>query len=128
MAEIKFKEIFNHKIKEISSEITEFVANDPSNPEAGLRMASKAEKLCRNLWQEALGWTEVTESPDGDRKQIIHKPSKWAIQEIMNRVDGRTVAAVSAEDNTATMADNVRRTAIDLANAAAKKAIDDSKS
>ena len=121
MPEIKFQDIFNNKIREISKEVSEFIDIDPNDPESGKRMVTKSEALCRNLWKMALGFIEVKELKDGSPSEVIHKPDKWAVKEIMDRVDGRTVAAVSVEDNTATISDQIRQTAKDLANAMAEK-------
>ena len=115
---------FNEKLREISKEVSEFVPNDPNNPEAGQMMVSKAEALCRNLFKMALGYTTKKKLKDGKETEVIHHPEKWAMKEIMDRVDGRTVAAAPADDRSAPIADRIRQSAKDLVNQAAEVADD----
>lgn len=48
-------------------------------------LITKAEALCRIIWRDAIGWTEIT----GDGKHTIHKPDKTMIQLIYERMEGK---------------------------------------
>jgi len=121
MPNVNFQVVFNDKLREISTEVSEFIDNDPNHPESGKRMVSKSEALCRSLFKMALGWEENRETKEGNITKVVHNPEKWAIREIMDRVDGRTIAAVAVEDNTASIADHIRDAAKNLLNDMAKE-------
>jgi len=106
---------FNDTLRSIASEVSEFVPNDPSHPENGLQMVSKAEALCRSLFKMALGY-ETKKKVKDIETTVIHQPEKWAIKEIMDRVDGRTNVTADAGDNSTPLADRIRQQSKKLIN------------
>lgn len=121
MPKSDFQAKFNGLLTEIAAEVSEFIQNDPNDENAGIRMGSKSESLCRKLWQMALGYTTTTTLKGGEEKKTIHHPDKWAMREIMDRVDGRTVAGTPSESDAAPMSDQIRDVAKAMANKARQK-------
>lgn len=50
---------------------------------------TRGEALAELLWKEALGWEEHRVSEDGNVSVILHPPQKWAMEAIVNRLEGR---------------------------------------
>ena len=76
-------------------------------------MLTKAEAVARYLWKIALGYEEAVAiiNKDGKKtgeKQVKHKPDKWAINVIWDRIEGRVGAAdVKGGSDKASLADKV---------------------
>ena len=97
-------------IKEIASEI----CDDPILKAKGedAVMVTKAEAIARYIWKVALGWEEEVEIyKDGVKVGIRpehHRPDKWAINMIWDRMEGRVGAAdLKAGSDKASLADRV---------------------
>jgi hypothetical protein len=75
-------------LTEIATEETEVI----QDPNCGDRMASKAEALARNIWRDALGYTETTVE-DVDGKKVTHerkiRPDRSCVQLIWDRLEGK---------------------------------------
>jgi len=83
-------------IREIASEI----CDDPEIKAKGedAVMITKAEKIARYIFKLALGYEETVDVLDKGGKKIgikpvIHRPDKWAINIIWDRLEGRVGAA-----------------------------------
>jgi len=79
-------------IREIANEIHD----DPKGEDAV--MVSKAEAIARYIWKVALGYEESVDVCDKTGKKTgirpeVHKPDKWAINLIWDRLEGRVGAA-----------------------------------
>ena len=76
-------------IRQIAGEVTEFV----KDPDGEDRMVTKAEKLARIMWKEALGCEEEQDVyKDGVKtgtKKITHRPDKSMIGLLWDRIEGR---------------------------------------
>uniref|UniRef100_A0A6M3LA83 Uncharacterized protein n=1 Tax=viral metagenome TaxID=1070528 RepID=A0A6M3LA83_9ZZZZ len=60
-------------------------------------MVTKAEAIARHIWNEALGFVEEVDIyKEGKKVGVelkVHKPDKWAINLIWDRLEGRAGAA-----------------------------------
>ena len=98
-------------IKEIASEICDDPVIKAKGEEAV--MLTKAEAIARYIWKTALGWEESVDVLDKQGKKTgirpeVHRPDKWAINMIWDRMEGRVGAtdAKSGSDK-ASLADRV---------------------
>ncbi len=83
-------------IKEIASEICDDPVIKAKGEEAV--MLTKAEAIARYIWKTALGWEESVDVFDKQGKKTgirpeVHRPDKWAINMIWDRLEGRAGAA-----------------------------------
>ena len=83
-------------IKEIASEIHDDPVIKARGEEAV--MLTKAEAIARHIFKLALGYEEAEDVFDktGKKtgiKQVKHRPDKWAINVIWDRIEGRVGAA-----------------------------------
>ncbi len=97
-------------IKEIASEICDDPILKAKGEEAV--MVTKAEAIARYIWKTALGYTEEVEIyKDGVKTGIrpeYHRPDKWAINMIWDRMEGRVGQAdAKAGSDKASLADRV---------------------
>jgi len=97
-------------IKEIASEIHDDPVIKAKGEEAV--MLTKAEAIARHIFKLALGYTEEVEIYKNGVKTGIrpeyHKPDKWAIGVIWDRMEGRVGAAdLKSGSDKASLADKV---------------------
>lgn len=98
-------------IKEIANEIHDDPVIRAKGEEAV--MLTKAEAIARYIWKLALGYEESVDMLDKTGKKIgvkpeVHKPDKWAINIIWDRLEGRVGAAdLKAGSDKASLADRV---------------------
>ena len=99
------REIANEKVKPLED------ADAPN----GIRMATRAEAMARQLWRMAEGYTETVGS-----KEKKHAPDKAIITILMERMEGR-VPTIDAKDQKpkASVADRVSEQAKKRTNALA---------
>ena len=97
-------------IKEIASE----THDDPVIKAKGedATMVTKAEAIARYIWKTALGYVEEVDIyKDGVKTGIrpeVHRPDKWAINIIWDRLEGRVGQAdAKAGSDKASLADRV---------------------
>jgi hypothetical protein len=91
----KAGKLLSRFIRQIAEEETEFVKDDDGVD----RMASKAEALARQIWRQALGYTEyVVSDPTLPPVEVIHKPDQKMLALLYDRMEGR--AATATEDET----------------------------
>lgn len=96
-------QLLSYYMREIAKEKTEFV----DDGDGGLRMATKAEKLARNTWRDALGYEEKVSDVDGKEIKIIHQPNRAAASMLFDRIEGRAPMSVSEGDEKLTAAKKV---------------------
>lgn len=76
-------------------------------------MVTKAEAIARYIWKAALGWEESVNVCDKQGKKVgirpeVHKPDKWAINMIWDRMEGRAGATdLKGGSDKAKLADKV---------------------
>jgi len=98
-------------IKEIASEICDDPVIKAKGEEAV--MLTKAEAIARYIWKTALGWEESVDVFDKQGKKTgirpeVHRPDKWAINMIWDRLEGRVGAAdLKGGSDKASLADKV---------------------
>ncbi len=98
-------------IKEIASEICDDPVIKAKGEDAA--MVTKAEAIARYIWKVALGWEETEDIHDKDGKKIgikpvRHRPDKWAINMIWDRMEGRVGQAdAKAGSDKASLAEKV---------------------
>lgn len=90
-------------IRQIAEETTETV-KDPVSGED--RMATKAEKLARDVWRDALGWKEM-EIKNGQAVETIHFPSKIARAMLFDRIEGRAPLTIGEGDDKISVSERV---------------------
>ena len=100
--------------------------------EAGeMQMITKGERLAEILADRALGWveTETIEDkkvPGGVREKVTkHKPEKWAIVMVYERMEGKTPTAIEDKNPGITVADKVSELAVTRINALTAEETDD---
>lgn len=91
---IKAGRLLTRFIRQIAEEQTEFVKDDDGED----RMVSKAEAMARQMWQIALGWTEVRATVAEAPIEVVHAPDPKMMQLLLDRMEGR--AATATEDET----------------------------
>jgi hypothetical protein len=84
----KAGQLLSKFLRQIAEEVTELDQKDGEDV-----LVSKAEKMARIMFKEALGYTEVEVNKNGGRKDIIHKPDKTMIGLIYERIEGRAPLA-----------------------------------
>lgn len=83
------------------------------NDEGGVDMISKSERLAELIADRALGWEETVDVPDKKvsgrtvSTVVRHKPEKWAIVMVYERLEGKTPMAVADVQDTPKVADRV---------------------
>jgi len=98
-------------IKEIASEICDDPVIKAKGEEAV--MLTKAETIARYIWKVALGYEESIDVLDKAGKKTgirpeVHKPDRWAINMIWDRLEGRAGAAdLKGGSDKASLADRV---------------------
>jgi len=98
-------------IKDIASELCDDPVIKAKGEEA--TMVTKAEAIARYIWKTALGWEESVDVCDKQGKKVgirpeVHKPDKWAINMIWDRIEGRAGAAdLKGSSDKASLADKV---------------------
>ena len=98
-------------IKEIASEICDDPVIKAKGEEAV--MLTKAEAIARYIWKAALGWEESVDMLDKQGKKTgirpeYHRPDKWAINMIWDRMEGRVGQAdAKAGSDKASLAERV---------------------
>ena len=92
---IKAGKLLSRFIRQIAEEETEFVKDDDGVD----RMATKAEALARQIWRQALGYTElIVSDPTLPPVEVVHKPDQKMLALLYDRMEGR--AATASEDET----------------------------
>lgn len=89
-------------LREISNEETEMVRVDGVD-----RIATKAEALARNIWRDALGYSEMKKDKDGNLIELVHVPIRAAQCIVFDRIEGRAPASMSEGADKLTAAERV---------------------
>lgn len=89
-------------LREISNEETEMVRVDGVDT-----MVTKAEALARNIWRDALGYTEMKKDKDGNLIELVHVPIRAAQCIVFDRIEGRAPASMSEGADKLTAAERV---------------------
>jgi hypothetical protein len=89
------------------------------------RSITRAEKLNRVLWQEALGWTEQIRDANGSLRQIVHPANISVAIKLKEQLDGKAAVATEVAPTGPTAAARVRALAVDRLNALAAKRTDE---
>jgi hypothetical protein len=80
---------------------------------------TREQRLAALIWDQALGYTEVTRDEEGNRKEVIHKPVAWAQQYLYERIDGKAMVMQPDGETGLKAADKVRDLAKQRVNALA---------
>jgi hypothetical protein len=84
----KAGQLLSRFLRQISEEVTELDQKDGEDV-----LVSKAEKLARIMFKEALGYKEIELGKNGGRKEIIHRPDKYMLALLFERIEGRAPLA-----------------------------------
>lgn len=76
---------------------------------------TRSEALATLVWSYALGWEE--EDPDNKEKKILHRPNRWAIELLWDRLEGKVASGTDDDAGTMTAADKVGEQAKNRVNA-----------
>ena len=101
------------------------------NDQGEVDMVTKSERLAELLIDRALGWEETVEAADpkvpGDTITTVlkHKPEKWAIVMVYERLEGKTPMAIADATDTPKVVDRVSDLAIKSVNALTEEETDD---
>jgi hypothetical protein len=85
---IKAGQLLSRFLRQTADEVTELDRKDGEDV-----LISKAEKMARIMWSEALGYVEVEVGKKGERIEHVHKPDKTMIALIYERIEGRAPLA-----------------------------------
>ncbi|MCK5612563.1 hypothetical protein KAR91_62405, partial [Candidatus Pacearchaeota archaeon] len=113
-------------------EIASETCDDPEIKAKGEEavMITKAEKIARYIFKLALGYEETEDILDKSGKKIgikpvCHRPDKWAINIIWDRLEGRVGAAdLKSSSDKASLADKVSGLGAKRVNQIAKQSSD----
>lgn len=103
--------LLSRYIREIANELHDDPVIKARGEDAAI--LTKAEAVARYIWKLALGYEETEDVFDKSGKKIgikpvRHKPDKWAITVIWDRMEGRAGAAdVKSDDSKASLADRI---------------------
>lgn len=78
-------------------------------------LVTNAEKLARVIWKKAVGYTE-TLNRGGDTVEKVHPPAAWAIQLLLDRIEGKVTATAEEREERLTAADRVGELAVNTLN------------
>ncbi len=85
-------------------------------------LTTKSERLAEILCERALGWEDVEEVPDSSAKKgyrsrkVKHKPEKWAIVMVYERLEGKAPTALEDKTPGITVTDRVSELAVERIN------------
>lgn len=108
------------------SELAEEIGKETHTMTPGGDMLTKDEMLVRQIWDEALGWTEKTKDDKGNDKEVKHKPQRWAKELLWSRREGAIPSAAPDDGGQHTAAKEVGELARNRLNTAAGKKDDKS--
>ena len=101
MSKLNTKSITRH-LRTLAAEVnTEHFGSDGG-------ILTNEEAAARLLWKKALGYTETIRNEEGNQKEVKHKPEAWALQYVMERLEGKIAHAQSEDTNRVRAADKVR--------------------
>ena len=86
----KASRLLSRYIREIANEAV--IPLEDADADNGVRMATRAEGLARQLWKMAEGYTETVNG-----KEKVHAPDKAIITLLLDRMEGR-VPTIDAKD------------------------------
>lgn len=92
------KELTNH-LRELAAEVHDWIGEDGS--------ITKGEALSALIWRAALGWEEKRISDEGDEEVIIHKYERWAVELLIDRMEGKTAMSTIEDSRRITVAEQV---------------------
>lgn len=101
-----------------SRELTEFlrkVAQEPCSITDDGDTISNAEHLARVIWKKAQGYTEVVHR-GAESVEKVHPAASWAIQLLVERLDGKVATTVEKDENRISAADRVSELATKIVN------------
>ena len=87
----KASRMLSHYIRQIADEKVKPL--EDADAEGGVRMATRAEALARQIWQRAEGYTEHLK----EGKEKTHAPDKAMVTLLIERMEGR-VPTIDAKD------------------------------
>jgi len=79
-------------------------------------LISNAEVLARMIWKKALGYEEQVESADGKQYTKSHTAAAWAIQLLLERLEGKVASVAETDTDRITVAEKVSELAVDMVN------------
>lgn len=89
--------------KELAKLSDETVAALPDGTEV-----TRGELLARLLWDRALGYVEKIRDAEGNQKAVQHAPEAWALQTILERLEGKAATVLETPETSITATDKVR--------------------
>lgn len=85
---VRAGQLLSRFLRSIAEEVTELDSKDGEDV-----LVSKAERMARIMFKEALGYEEVEIGKQGQRIVHVHKPDKTMIGLIYERMEGRAPLA-----------------------------------
>jgi hypothetical protein len=70
-------------------------------------IVTRSETLARLLWDKALGYEEVIVDDEGREKTKKHEPQPWAMQIVLDRLEGKAPLAIVEPEGKAKITDRV---------------------
>jgi len=111
--------VWTKKLTELAVQIGEEIhtINNDGDP------VSKDETLVRQVWLEALGHATMEDDPKnpGQKKEVHHKPQRWAKELLWSRREGGVPAAMPDDSGRMTAAEEVRALSTQRLNKLAKR-------
>lgn len=108
--------------KALTAELRKLAEEQISVTDAGDPI-TRAQALADLVWKMAIGWTELTRDSNGTQQQKYHPPVQWAIQFLMERIEGKPAQAVQETESGIKAAEKVRDLAKDRVNGLTAKLI-----
>lgn len=101
--------------RELTTQL-KMVAMECDTTDVGGDLITNAEVLARMIWKKALGYTEEVEAADGRPYNKTYTSASWAIQLILERLEGKVASVAEADSDRITVADKVGELAVNLVN------------
>jgi len=73
---------------------------------------TKGEALVDLVMKEALGWEESIVNDEGTEIKSVHKPQRWAIELVWDRMEGKTPQSLDPGETKMTAKDTVKALAV----------------
>lgn len=88
---------------------------------------TRAEALSELLWRKALGYEEEITDDEGNRKTVKVEPQSWAIQCVVDRLEGKPVSLVEVAEESIMVQDKITTILKDQMNALAQNVTEEVK-
>jgi hypothetical protein len=104
------------QVKQLAGTLREIGLEAHSVDEQG-RSITNQEALYRQMWKQALGWTELVRDDNGIAHKVVHEPNLTISKSLLEQLAGKPGTAQVEEKKGPSAAERVRALAVERVNA-----------